>query len=78
MPLSRNNEDFAKLFFGKNGHPENMGLISSDTSLFCSELILFCSALFKISSEIKNFCSEVFAHIPISPYFCSEKKRNNP
>jgi len=57
MPLSRNNEDFAKLFFGENGHPENMGLISS---------------------EIKKFSSEVFAHIPISPYFCSEKKRNNP
>jgi len=50
------------------GHPVDLGLMGSEISFFCSELIFFISTLFKFSSEKKNFCSELFY-----PYFGGKK-----
>ncbi|MBR2202042.1 MAG: hypothetical protein IJ894_15150 [Bacteroidales bacterium] len=59
IPIFRYSEEFESLLWGKMGNLGYMGLMGADIPKISSEKNKNSSTLFKISSELKNFCSEL-------------------
>ena len=63
-------------FMGLMGYLGGMGVNNAELSFFSSEQNKNSSTLFKISSEIKNFCSELFALISEAIFHTSKILHN--
>ena len=76
MTVLRYCELFANGFLGKMGLIDDLGLMGAEIRKFSSEQKIIISTLFKFSSEIKKFSSELFAPIPWAN-FCIPKNPEN-